>query len=216
MFKRLTMVAFVGAAFLCSTAVTSANAACSKDQYLVGKTCTACPKNATCNGTKAVCKSGFREKITSGKTSCVCPDDKYLVDGKCTTCPTHATCNGKTATCAATFQAAINKSTGKTTCSCGTGYFAAKSNKCYKCPTNATCKSSAYTCNSGFTASVTNEATGEVACTCAAGKYIKDKNVLPVRPMLNAKEQQHIPVRRDMKRIKRVIVLRHVRNHNIV
>ena len=43
---------------------------CKSNQYLVGKTCAACPANATCDGKTATCKKGFATDKKNGKVAC--------------------------------------------------------------------------------------------------------------------------------------------------
>lgn len=99
---------------------------CEANMYLSGGDgiksieCTACPANATCNGTKTVtCKSGYTKATKNGVITCVvkastCKRNQYLVNNKCATCPVNATCNGKTAVCKSGYTKAVKN--GVVTC----------------------------------------------------------------------------------------------------
>ena len=66
------------------TSESYAEAVCSRDQWLNGGTCAACPTNARCAGNTFTCINGY----TRSGNACVCAKGRYEEGGKCMTCPT--------------------------------------------------------------------------------------------------------------------------------
>ena len=171
--KQITAAMVIATTFLYSTISTAATKECAKDQYLVGTTCTKCPANATCNGKKATCKTGYQGEISSGKTTCHCLDGEYFLKDKktCKKHPANGTANGKTAKCNTSFQTETSAN-GTVTCSCKASQYIANG-VCKNKPANGTADGKTAKCNKTFEKSV-DGATGEVTCSCKAGYIIKD------------------------------------------
>ena len=120
---------------------------CGNAKYRTGNKCTACPRNAQCDGKKAICVKGYITKeSTNGVVSCerkVCDKNQYLSGtGTCGACPANATCNGQTFTCATGFSKSGEN------CICSRSQWL-NGNKCAACPTNATCNGKTFACKNG-------------------------------------------------------------------
>ena len=158
---------------------------CEANMYLSGGNgitsaeCTACPANATCNGTGTVtCKAGYAQSADKTKgISCVltkCKTNQYLLYGKCMSCPANATCNGQTATCKSGYAQEADKTKGITCVlvKCKSNQYIV-GNTCANCPKLGTCDGKNVKCPYGYT----KDAKGYVTCkpkgvTCKKNQYI--------------------------------------------
>ena len=184
MIKKITTVALISAAFLCST-VSVAATKCAKNQYLDGNKCVACKGNATCDGQHFKCKSGYMFEPALGTQACAslkdiykiggipCAKNQYFDGNKCVACKGNATCDGREFKCKTGYM--FEPALGTQACAslkdvykiggapCAKNqYF--DGNKCVACKGNATCNGREFKCKTGY---VFEPANGTQSCSKA-------------------------------------------------
>ena len=166
-----------------SKGVVTCTGPCAANMYVSASSntsveCTACPANATCNGTKTVtCKSGYTKVTKKGGITCVakvltCKNNQYIVDSKCVACPKLGTCDGKNVKCPYGY---TKDAKGYVTCkpkavTCKKNQYIVN-NKCVACPKGATCDGQNPKCPNGYT----KDSKGYVTCKtklCEQGSHV--------------------------------------------